>query len=136
MDEDGNIVKRYRFDPFGNLEAQWGTEPNRYLFTGKERDESGFYYFGARYYNPKIGRWLTCDPIADEHPYAYCNNNPLKYVDASGLQPGTAWGSSYPPYMPPSIPLMLPEKGGKGQNEWRGPHTTTVTCWTNNAPDT
>ena len=36
-DGDGNIVKRYRFDPFGNLEAQWGTESNHYLFTGKER---------------------------------------------------------------------------------------------------
>ena len=43
MDGDGNIVKRYRFDPFGNLEAQWGTEPNHYLFTGKEKDESGLY---------------------------------------------------------------------------------------------
>ena len=35
MDKDSNIVKRYRFDPFGNLETQWGTEANHYLFTGK-----------------------------------------------------------------------------------------------------
>ena len=60
MDEDGNIVKRYIFDPFGNLEAQWGTEPNRYLFTGKEKDESGLYYFGTRYYNPRLGRLPLC----------------------------------------------------------------------------
>jgi len=50
-------MKRYRFDPFGNLEAQWGTEPNHYLFTGKEKDENGLYYFGARYYNPRLGRF-------------------------------------------------------------------------------
>jgi len=44
IDEDGNIVKRCEFDPFGNLEAQWGTEANHYLFTGKEKDEGGLYY--------------------------------------------------------------------------------------------
>ena len=109
MDKDGNIVKRYRFDPFGNLEAQSGTEPNHYLFTGKERDENGLYYFGMRYYNPRIGRWLTCDPIADEHPYAYCNNNPLKYVDSSGLQPENVWRGPIPPPLPagPIMPRIL-----------------------------
>jgi len=99
MDEDGNIVKRYRFDPFGNLEAQWGTEPNRYLFTGKEKDESGLYYFGARYYNPRLGRWITPEPrLYSTHPklalslknpqglnpYVYCFNNPLRYLDIEG----------------------------------------------------
>jgi len=96
MDEDGNIVKRYRFDPFGNLEAQWGTEPNRYLFTGKEKDENGLYYFGARYYNPRLGRFVTPDPeprVPGKRllenpqlttPYAYCINNPLRYIDPDG----------------------------------------------------
>jgi len=98
-DEEGNIVKRYRFDPFGNLEAQWGTEPNRYLFTGKEKDENGLYYFGARYYNPRLGRWITPEPrLYSTHPklalnrknpqglnpYTYCFNNPLKYIDVEG----------------------------------------------------
>jgi len=61
-DEEGNIVKRYRFDLWGNLQAQWGTEPNHYLFIRKEKDRSGLYYFGARYYNPRLGRWITPDP--------------------------------------------------------------------------
>ena len=84
------IVKRYRFDPWGNLEAQWGTEPNHYLFTGKEKDENGLYYFGARYYNPRLGRFVTPDPrtlnpkdMKLENPqslnsYSYCINNPLR----------------------------------------------------------
>ena len=98
MDEDGNIVKRYRFDPFGNLEAQWGTEPNHYLFTGKEKDENGLYYFGARYYNPRLGRWITPEPqrlpqnLDLKNPqtlslYTYCLNNPLKLIDPSGEKP-------------------------------------------------
>ena len=96
MDGDGNIVKRYRFDPWGNLEAQWGTEPNHYLFTGKEKDENGLYYFGARYYNPRLGRFVTPDPrtlnpkdMKLENPqslnsYSYCINNPLRYIDPTG----------------------------------------------------
>jgi len=96
MDKDSNIVKRYRFDPFGNLEAQWGTEPNHYLFTGKEKDRSGFYYFGARYYNPRLGRFVTPDPEprvpTGEYlknpqllsPYAYCINNPFRFIDPDG----------------------------------------------------
>ena len=96
MDEDGNIVKRYRFDPWGNIEAQWGTEPNHYLFTGKEKDRSGFYYFGARYYNPRLGRWITPDIYLGQpdnlelkdpqtmNPYVYCTNNPLRYIDPNG----------------------------------------------------
>ena len=96
MDEDGNIVKRYRFDPWGNIEAQWGTEPNRYLFTGKEKDENGLYYFGARYYNPRLGRFVTPDPeprvpgkrLLENpqlmNPYAYCINNPFRFIDPDG----------------------------------------------------
>ena len=95
MNMDGNIVKRYRFDPWGNLEAQWGTEPNHYLFTGKEKDESGLYYFGARYYNLRLGRWITPEPRCHPNnlklkdpqslnPYSYCRNNPLAFVDPDG----------------------------------------------------
>ena len=102
MDEDGNIVKRYRFDPFGNLEAQWGTEPNHYLFTGKEKDESGLYYFGARYYNPRLGRWITPEPRCHPNdlnlkdpqslnPYSYCRNNPLVLIDPDGKVYRSIW---------------------------------------------
>ena len=59
-------------------------------FTGKERDsETGFSYFGARYYDSDIlTGWLSVDPLADKYPslspYAYCANNPVKLVDPDG----------------------------------------------------
>jgi RHS repeat-associated protein len=63
-----------------------------YKYTGKPLDtEKGLnlYYFGARYYNPAIGRWLAVDPISCSYPtwspYAYCLDNPIKYSDINGL---------------------------------------------------
>jgi RHS repeat-associated protein len=59
-------------------------------FTGKERDsETGFSYFGARYYDSDIlTGWLSVDPMADKYPnispYAYCGWNPVKLVDPNG----------------------------------------------------
>ena len=59
-------------------------------FTGKERDsETGFSYFGARYYDSDIlTGWLSVDPMADKYPglspYAYCANNPIRLVDPNG----------------------------------------------------
>ncbi len=47
--------------------------------------ESGDYYLRARYYNPRLGRFLTEDPVHDGNNwYVYCNNNPVRYVDPSG----------------------------------------------------
>jgi RHS repeat-associated protein len=92
MDENGEVVHRYHFDPFGNIEAAKGETDNRYRFTGKEQDETGLYYFGARYYDPMIGRFITGDLFPGYmgmpqslNPYAYCINNPLTFVDPWGL---------------------------------------------------
>jgi len=63
---------------------------NALTFTGKEKDsETGFYYFGARYYDPSLsGLFLSVDPMADKYPsispYAYCAWNPIKIIDPSG----------------------------------------------------
>ena len=58
--------------------------------TGKEKDsETGYYYFGARYYNPDLSIWLSVDPMADKYPslspYNYCAWNPIKLVDPDGM---------------------------------------------------
>jgi RHS repeat-associated protein len=82
--------------PFGEeCNPQPGNQPLR--FTGKERDiETGFDYFGARYYRAEIGRFTTVDPAMDFkasllnpqkwNKYAYALNNPLRYVDPDGRQ--------------------------------------------------
>jgi RHS repeat-associated protein len=63
--------------------------PNRYRYTGKERDEeSGLYYHGARYFAPWLARWTAADPIGLQggmNLYAYCENDPIAYRDPLGL---------------------------------------------------
>jgi len=67
----------------------YGNPDQRYKFTGKERDaESGYDYFGARYYDSRIGRFTSVDRRAEKYPmlssYHYASNNPLVFVDIHG----------------------------------------------------
>ncbi len=60
-----------------------------YTFSGKEKDvETGYGYFGARYYDSGLSIWLSVDPMSDERswisPYNYCQNNPVILVDPDG----------------------------------------------------
>ena len=55
----------------------------------KELDEeTGLYYYGARYYDPRMSLWLGTDPMQGKYPgistYAYCMGNPVKFVDPDG----------------------------------------------------
>ncbi|MBI2420410.1 MAG: hypothetical protein HYV28_21320, partial [Ignavibacteriales bacterium] len=78
--------------PFGASQQRYedgGTAPQRFDFTGKERDrESGLHYFGARNYDSDLGIWYGVDPLADKYPglspYNYCINNPVNSVDPDG----------------------------------------------------
>jgi RHS repeat-associated protein len=86
-------VFRAPFDPFGELRYSSRTtllsNYTRYTFFGKERDsESGYSYFGARYYDSDISIWLSVDPMAGNtpgvFPYAYCINNLIRLIDPDG----------------------------------------------------
>jgi RHS repeat-associated protein len=62
---------------------------SRYTFSAKEKDEeSGYGYFGARYYDSDLSIWLSVDPMSDKYPsfspYCYTVNNPLILVDPNG----------------------------------------------------
>ena len=64
-----------------------------FKFNGKEFDEeSGLYYYGARYYDPRLSIWASVDPLMEMFPsmspYNYCLLNPVKYIDPTGLGPG------------------------------------------------
>ncbi len=66
-----------------------GDFSTRYKFNGKELDkQTGYYYYGARYYDPVLSRWLGVDPLAEKYPgfspYNYTFNNPLIFIDPTG----------------------------------------------------
>ena len=77
------------YDVFGAIRTETGTSDNTRKFTGKEFDaDSNLYYYGARYYDPYIGRFTQRDPVGDGvNWYAYTYNNPLKYTDPNGQEP-------------------------------------------------
>jgi RHS repeat-associated protein len=83
---DETITDNYLYDAFGNLLASSGSSGNTYAFTGERWDGStGLLYLRARYYDPEVGRFVGRDPIESVNPYVYCENNPVDFVDPSGL---------------------------------------------------
>jgi RHS repeat-associated protein len=85
--------------PWGeNLENQYAKSytsfSSRFRFNGKEWDEeTGNFYYGARYYDPKVSVWLSVDPLSSEAPgwtpYRFCFNNPVMITDPTGLLEST-----------------------------------------------
>ncbi|HEV2208893.1 MAG TPA: RHS repeat-associated core domain-containing protein [Verrucomicrobiae bacterium] len=92
--EDGNqsLVARYSYDPYGNTLTISGTlaSANVYRFSSKEcHTNSGMYYFGSRFYDPNLHRWLNRDPagvLGIPNLYVYAGNNPVNFVDPFGDQ--------------------------------------------------
>jgi RHS repeat-associated protein len=116
-DVEGDIYQHLEYFPFGEswIEEVSGRNSMPYLFTAKELDrETGLYYFGARYYDPRTSVWQSADPALNEYLpivpvdekarehnaklpgmggifnssnlnlYAYCLNNPLRSIDPDG----------------------------------------------------
>jgi RHS repeat-associated protein len=84
-DSSGEVVGEFKSLPFGQ---EIVNDDVRFAFTGKELDSSGLYYFGARYYDPNVGRFTSVDPVRSNHAYSYVNNNPMNFVDPSGMDYG------------------------------------------------
>ena len=90
-DLDGEVVQHIEYVPFGEvfIEERNNTWNTPYLFNAKEFDkETGLYYYGARYYEPKLSLWLSVDPLAEEYTgisgYVFCAENPIRFVDIDG----------------------------------------------------
>ena len=90
------------FDPFGMLLVgrNWELGNNyRYEFNGKESDtetygESNIYDYGFRIYNPRLGKFLSVDPLMSEYPfytpYQFAGNLPIWKIDIDGLEEGNS----------------------------------------------
>jgi RHS repeat-associated protein len=99
VDESGEVVERYIYDPFGQatvLDAAWNVRSGGsaydwlYLHQGGRYDvTSGLYHFRHRDYSPTLGRWTSLDPLSyaagDVNLYRTVGNNPLNSLDPSGL---------------------------------------------------
>ena len=109
---DGEVSQHIEYVPFGEvfIEERNNTWNTPYLFNAKEFDEeTGMYYYGARYYEPRLSLWMSVDPISNydprnsenyldgEHnggvfnaynlnPYSYCYQTPIRFVDPNGKQ--------------------------------------------------
>ncbi len=128
-DSDGAVVETYSYDAFGGptirnsagMVISESSVGNPYMFTGRRLDdETGLYYYRARYYNPSIGRFISRDPIlvpiidfrghfwmleilmSRPHaltPYTYCINNPINLLDPEGLKPQTPGCDLFPDFL-------------------------------------
>ena len=88
---EGRITQYTEYIAFGEVlfEEHSTSKTMPYLFNGKELDtETGLYYYGARYYDPRVSLWLNVDPLAEKYPetspYTYTLNNPIKFIDPDG----------------------------------------------------
>lgn len=88
-DEDGEIAWKAIYQPFGSVEITISEIENPLRFPGQYYDEeTGLHYNWHRYYDPEIGRYISPDPLGltdGTNPYAYAQNNPVHYVDPTGL---------------------------------------------------
>ena len=89
--DEGTADGTMKYYPFGVCRNSPDNFPTERLFTGQRLDDTGLYYYGARYYDASIGRFISADTIIPDpanpqafNRYSYCLNNPLKYVDPSG----------------------------------------------------
>jgi RHS repeat-associated protein len=105
MDGNGNVTyllytnqitaAKYLYDPYGNTLSMSGplASLNVYRFSSKEWNNSAsIYYFGRRYYDPMLQRFVNRDPLAEQgglNLYAYVANNPINFYDPYGLW---TWG--------------------------------------------
>ena len=103
---DGEVAQHIEYVPFGEvfIEERNNTWNTPYLFNAKEFDEeTGMYYYGARYYEPRLSLWMSTDPMQEKYSnistYCYVSNNPIKYIDIVGLEIGSPWR-----YIAPVIP--------------------------------
>ncbi len=135
LDVDGQLISREEYYPFGGT-AVWAArseveaEYKTVRYSGKERDSTGLYYYGYRYYAPWLCRWVSADPAREVdglNLYRMVRNNPVTLQDSNGLMPPPP-----PPKLPPAAPVAppAPPVGGPPPGQAMGARANTV------APDT
>ena len=124
---EGEVVQHIEYVPFGEVfieerNSVWNTP---YLFNAKEFDEeTGMYYYGARYYNPQLSVWISVDPLYEvdlsSSPYVFCGNNPIVRIDSDGKIWDTVW----------DVGNLVYDVGAAIYHHVTGDHNTAKENWT------
>ena len=123
-DAEGASVWREDYQPYGDRIVSDGSTGNNLWYTGKASFENfGLSYFGARWYDPVVGRFTGIDPVGYQEDnihsfnrYAYANNNPYKFVDPDGRAA----------FLVPLVVFILKEAAGEAFEQATGVSTPTV----------
>ena len=136
-DSTGIVRTQYTYDPYGNTTRTGSSSSNSYQYTGRENDQTGLYYYRARFYGPATGRFISEDPIGNSAEYAYAQNDPVGLTDPMGLLSVVPVGGSgrligrpeIPPVMPPITWRRCPFCGPSPTSGFTPPtiSTTTIT---------
>jgi RHS repeat-associated protein len=89
-DGTGTLQTQYTYEPFGFVSQTGSASTSSYKYTGREDDGTGLFYYRARYYDPRLQRFISEDPIGLKggiNFYRYVRNNPAKWIDPEGLGP-------------------------------------------------
>ncbi|MBI5787407.1 MAG: RHS repeat-associated core domain-containing protein, partial [Candidatus Schekmanbacteria bacterium] len=135
VNSNGTVINNYAYDSFGNIVSKTESVPNSYTYTAREFDpESGLYYYRTRYYDARIGRFISEDknpgniwePISF-NKFIYTYNNPVNWIDPYGFEPecsgsntgnntdnDTEQNDEYKPYLKPEAPKPDTEQKEKG----------------------
>ncbi|WP_267402126.1 MULTISPECIES: RHS repeat-associated core domain-containing protein [unclassified Chryseobacterium] len=142
-EQHGKATQFFLNLPFGETMAEQmiGIYDNPYKFNAKELDsETGLYYYGARYYNPRLSIWYGVDPLAEKYqdwnPYVYTFQNPIKYIDPNGMEPIQGPGDDLDAYIRSKggVNAFGPQKPRFTKNDWQNNfeqwnYKNEVTAW-------
>ncbi len=139
---EGEVVQHIEYVPFGEVfieerNSVWNTP---YLFNAKEFDEeTGMYYYGARYYEPKLSVWMSTDSEELKFPnigtYTYAANNPIKFINADGKSARVTKNTAdktvtitahFVFFGEASSSLLASQMAQDIQNKWNEPHAKVV----------
>ena len=98
VNNSGTVTQQTDYYPFGMALKIAGSSDNKYLYNGKELQDDALFFgmvtldwydYGARFYDPALGRWHSVDPLAEKYdsysPYHFSGNNPILFVDGNGM---------------------------------------------------